>query len=334
MEPGLKLLILSSNPDRGSFKDRIGKYLDIMRDNGIDYQIATLPAALPARPSFFKIAGRFDGVLLHKKKLSLPDAFFLRRYCKKLIYNYDDAVIYDQDNPSKDKLLRIMPFRRTVRMADLILVGSKYLAGLALKYNPSVEILPLGLKVNFYNITPPAGKDDKIRLVWIGSESNLRYLEQLKPVIEKLGSRFPNVVLRIIGDTFFDIPGMTVEKLKWSEQTRGLGLVESDIGLAPLPDDRFTRGKCSFKVLEYAAAGLPVVASPIGTNADHIREGVTGFLVENNDQWLEKLTLLVQDMQLRRTMGRQGREFAQQFDVSVIGKRLCAIIRKCLESGA
>jgi glycosyltransferase involved in cell wall biosynthesis len=238
--------------------------------------------------------------------------------------------MYDQNNPSRNSLLRFMPFRRTVRLADMVLVGSRYLAEHALKFNSNVEILPLGLKVNLYNITPPAKTDDKIRLVWIGSESNLKYLEQIKPVIEAVGSRFPNVVLRIIGDTFFDMPNIPVEKLKWSEQTRGLGLVTSDIGLAPLPDDRFTRGKCSFKVLEYAAAGLPVVASPIGTNAEHIRQGVTGFLAENADQWLEKISLLVRTPQLRASMGMQGRQFAQQFDVAVIGKRLAGIIKKCL----
>jgi glycosyltransferase involved in cell wall biosynthesis len=344
MEPGLmtqfdtktstartvKLLILSNNPNRGSFKDRIGVYLDILRDNGINYYTAALPYGWLARRKLFKSAREFDAVFLHKKKLSLPDAFFLRSYCKKLIYNFDDAVMYDQDNPSRDSLLRLIPFRRTVRMADMVLVGSRYLAEHALKFNRNVDILPLGLRVNFYNITPPARTDDKIRLVWIGSESNLRYLEQIKSVIEAVGSRFPNVVLRIIGDTFFDMPNMPVEKLKWSEQTRGLGLVESDIGLAPLPNDRFTQGKCSFKVLEYSASGLPVVASPVGTNTENIQHGITGFLAENTDQWLEKITMLTKDPQLRKSMGSRGRQFAQQFDISVIGKRLCNVINNCI----
>jgi glycosyltransferase involved in cell wall biosynthesis len=326
----MKLLIISNNTERSSFKERIGVYLDTLSDNGINCTTEVLPSGCLARRNLFKSSREFDGVFLHKKKLSMPDAFFLRRYCKKLIYNFDDAVMYDQNNPSRNSPLRLMPFRRTVRMADMVLVGNRYLAEHALEFNSNVEILPLGLRVNLYNITPPPKTDDKIRLVWIGSESNLKYLEQIKPAIEAIGSRFPNVVLRIIGDAFFDMPNMTVEKLKWSEQIRGLGLVESDIGLAPLPDDRFTQGKCSFKVLEYAAAGLPVVASPIGTNADHIRDGITGFLVKNHDQWLEKISLLVQAPQLRVSMGMQGRQFAQQFDVAVIGKRLAGIIKKFL----
>jgi glycosyltransferase involved in cell wall biosynthesis len=100
--------------------------------------------------------------------------------------------------------------------------------------------------------------------------------------------------------------------------------------LAPLPDDRFTQGKCGFKILQYASAALPVVASPVGINRDYVREGVTGFLAVNTDQWVDKITTLIKSPHLRQTMGRQGRQFAQQFDVSVIGKRLCEIIRRCL----
>lgn len=326
----MNVLFLSNNPERSSFKARIGKYLDMMRRDNISYRIETLPDNRRARRNLFKSAGQFDCVFLHKKKLSILDAYILKRACKRMIYNFDDAVMYDETNPSRCDLLRLLAFRRTVRAANLILVGSRYLAEHALKYNTNVKILPLGLETSLYDVAVPAQADGKIRLVWVGSQSTLKYLQQIQSVIEKIGSSFSNVALRIIGDTFFDVPNMLVEKLKWSEQTRGFHVAQSDIGLAPLPDDRFTRGKCSFKVLEYSAAGLPVIASPIGTNAEHIREDVTGFLVENNDQWVEKITALIKDAQLRRSMGQQGRQFARQFDVSIIGKRLCEVIRSCI----
>ena len=326
----MNLLVISHNPDRASFRQRIEVYLDILRDNGIHCEPALLPPGCLARRKLFMSARNFDAVFLHKKKLSPVDAFWLRRYCRKLIYNFDDAVMFDEDNPARNSWSRLLSFRRTVKMADMIVVGSSYLAQYARKFNGRVEILPLGLKVGDYDVAPPPKTDDKVRLVWIGSQSTLKYLEAIKPVIEAVGAKFKNVVLRIIADKFFDMPNMTVEKLLWSEQTRNLGLVTSDIGLAPLPDDRFTQGKCSFKVLEYSAAALPVVASPVGTNKDNIRQGVTGFLAENSDKWLEKITILVKDPQLRKTMGEQGRLFAQQFDVSVIGKRLCEIISSCV----
>ncbi|UCF14587.1 MAG: glycosyltransferase [Phycisphaerales bacterium] len=114
------------------------------------------------------------------------------------------------------------------------------------------------------------------------------------------------------------------------EETLGTDLASSNIGLAPLPDNPFTRGKCSFKVLEYSAAGLPVVASPVGTNAEHVRDGVTGFLAKSGDEWVERITQLIESPQLRVDMGKQGREFAGQFDVSVIVKRLAELITDCL----
>ncbi len=326
----MNLLVLTNNRHRASFRQRVEVYLDILRNNNIDCEIAVLPAGLLARRKLFKSARNFDGVFLHKKKLNPLNAFWLRRYCKKIIYNFDDAVMYDEKNPSRNDWLRHIAFRRTVRLADMVIVGSSYLARHACKFNSNVEILPLGIKVSDYNVTAPAKTDDKIRLVWIGSANTLKYLEEITPAIEVVGSRFSNVVLRIIGDKFLRLPNMPVEKHLWSEQTKALDLVTSDIGLAPLPDNRFTQGKCSFKVLEYSASGLPVVASPVGTNRENIREDITGFLPANIDQWIEKITTLVKNPQLRQTMGLQGRQYAQKFDVSVIGKRLCGIISKCL----
>jgi len=123
---------------------------------------------------------------------------------------------------------------------------------------------------------------------------------------------------------------MQVEKRQWSEETRAFNLATSDIGLAPLPDNRFARGKCSFKVLEYAAAGLPIVASPVGTNADYVRDGITGLLATNTQEWVDRISRLIEDPQLRKKMGQEGRTHAAKFDVSVIGKQLTESIIECL----
>ena len=138
------------------------------------------------------------------------------------------------------------------------------------------------------------------------------------------------MVLRVICDDFLGLSNMPIEKRRWSAQTRAIDLATSDIGLAPLPDDPFTRGKCSFKVLEYSASGLPVVASPIGTNAQYVREGVTGFLCVTAGEWVERISLLVENPQVRETMGRAGVEHAKEFDVQVIGRRLSDLIGSCL----
>jgi glycosyltransferase involved in cell wall biosynthesis len=118
-----------------------------------------------------------------------------------------------------------------------------------------------------------------------------------------------------------------VEKNNWSKETQARDLVSADIGLAPLPDNRFTRGKCGFKILQYAAARLPVIASPVGVNRELVEEGETGFLATDNQQWKQSLNKLINSGELRKEAGKKNREFAKQFDLDAIGKKLVDIIK-------
>ena len=325
----MNLFIVTNNPHRASYRQRIGVYLDIFRDNEINCEVAKLPKGFLARLKLFKRATDFDGVLLHKKKLNFFDAIWLRRYSRKIIYNFDDAIMYSDKNPDRNSRSHFVPFRRTVRIADMVITGSAYLAEHASKFNTNVTILPIGLKVGEYKIDRPSEGDNKVRLVWIGSKTTLDYLAQIKSVFEKIGSRFDNVVLRIVGDDFFDLQNMQVEKRTWSKDTRISDLATGDIGLAPLPDNRFTRGKCSFKVLEYSSAGLPVIASPVGTNAEYVKDGITGFFAIDDRQWINRITELIENPHLRKKMGQQGRAYAQNYDISVIGKQLVELVKSC-----
>ncbi|MHC4076724.1 MAG: glycosyltransferase family 4 protein [Planctomycetota bacterium] len=326
----MKLLIITNNPDRASFRQRIGAYLDILRDNGINCEVAKLPNRFWGHRKFFKRTASFDGVFLHKKGLNILDAFYLRRYSRKVIYNFDDAIMYSDKNPEHDSRSHLIRFSRSVKLADMVLVGSSYLAGHEQEFNANVKILPIGLKVDDYKVGNLPKIDDRIQLVWIGSKSTLSYLALIKPALEEIGRRFDNVVLRIICDDFFDLQNMPVEKRIWSNETRAVDLAVSDIGLAPLPSNRFTEGKCSFKVLEYACVSLPVVASPVGTNSEYVRDGVTGFHASQTNEWVDRITKLVEKPELRRRMGQAGREQVGQFDMGVIGKKLCDLIIGCV----
>lgn len=322
----MKLLILTNNPNRASFRQRIGIYLDTLAASGIACTTAVLPSGTLARYKLFRKARDFDGVFLHKKGLNLFDAYALRKNSRRLIYNYDDAVMYSDKRPERVSLSHLLPFRRTARLADMIIVGSPYLAEQSRPLNANVQVLPIGLDTDDYLVKKYENNDGKIRLVWIGSESTLDYLAELRPVLEKIGSSFDNVMLRIIGDTFFELKNMPVEKHLWRKDTRAQDLATSDIGLAPLPSNPFTEGKCSFKILEYASSGLPVVASPVGTNPVFVKEGVTGFLVSNHEQWLDRVGQLIADHRLRARMGQAGVERAREFDVRIIGKKLAGLI--------
>jgi hypothetical protein len=177
------------------------------------------------------------------------DARILRKHAGKLIYDFDDAVMYSPKTPQSDLTSHRRLFRRTAAMADVVVAGNSYLAQHALGFNNNVHILPTGLDIDRFKIDVQKQVDGKVRLVWIGSKSTLRYLSLIKPVLEKVGLRFSQAVLRIICDGFPDFKNIEVEKRNWSKQTEIADLKQCDIGLAPLPDDRFTRGKCGFKVL-------------------------------------------------------------------------------------
>jgi glycosyltransferase involved in cell wall biosynthesis len=326
----MRLLILTNNPERASFRQRIGAYLDVLGGHGIRPEVAVLPAGFLARRRLFGRARDFDGVLLHKKTLTTYDMQCLRRHSRRLIYNFDDAVMFSDKHPDAYSRTHAWRFRRTVRRADLVIVGSGYLADLARPFNARVEVLPLGLNIRDYSVGPHPASDVKVRLVWIGSASTLGYLEMIKPAIERIVARFDDAVLRIICDTFPSWPDLPVEQTVWSRESRRTGLASGDIGLAPLPDNPFTRGKCSFKVLEYSASGLPVIASPVGTNAEYVRDGVTGFLATTMDQWVDKIGQLIENPSQRRSLGHAGIERAREFDVSIVGERLCKLIATCL----
>jgi glycosyltransferase involved in cell wall biosynthesis len=155
-----------------------------------------------------------------------------------------------------------------------------------------------------------------IQLVWIGSASTLRGLEQAGPILEDLGQRMPGLTLKVICDRFPRLNHLRVLACPWSEQTEAEDLRQADIGLSWLPDDLWSRGKCALKVLQYMAAGLPVVANPVGLQAELVRQGETGFLVRTAAEFAEAVKRLAEDPMLRLRFGKRGRDLIQdQFGV-------------------
>lgn len=330
----MRLLIITGNTHSASFRQRVGIHVDMLRRYGIDCHIAELPSGWLARILLFRSAGDFDCVFLHRKSLSFHDAFHLRRYARRVIYDFDDAIMYDAESPNRRSPRRLKRFRRTIKLADLVAAGNSYLGEHASRFAKRVEILPTGLDAQSYNVQTRRQTDGPIRLVWVGSTSTLMYLIGIRPALDAIGERFRNVVLRMICDSFSDMGRMPVEKRVWSLQTEVMDLVTSDIGLAPLPDDPFTRGKCGFKIIQYAAAGLPVVASPVGVNAEYVNDGVIGFHTTGISEWVDKVGRLIEDRQLRERMGQAARVSVQKFDKGAIGKQLLNIIKTAVQDNS
>lgn len=326
----MKLLILSNNPDRASFRQRIGIHMPLLRERDVVCEVAKLPGGPFQRRRLFSQAGAFDAVLLHRKILSRWDAYWLGRYRRKLLYDFDDAIMYNDRKPDHVSQERFGRFQRVVALADRIVAGNAYLADHARRFNAHVTVLPTCLDLKPYATTSPRLRDGRLRLVWIGSGSTLKYLADIKPILEDVGKNHPDAVLRIVCDAFFDLRNMAVEKVRWSQEGEARALLESDIGLAPLPDNAFTRGKCGFKILQYRAASLPVVASPVGVNAAYVTDGVTGFHAADRAEWVHAIGELIAHPQQRQSMGQQGRSMVEEFDQPVIGRHFCQIVAGCM----
>jgi len=320
-----KILILSRHIESASFRQRIALYFNSLKTAGIEYYVEPLPSKTYKTLKLFSSARAFDAVLLHKKRLSPLERFFLRRNAKKIIYDFDDPVMFDSADPQKPDDKKLKRFTAAVKMADKIIAGNNYLADFAKKFNNNTVILPTGLNVVEYDVKKNK-LDEKIRLVWIGTSSNLIYLKQISKTLEQIGSRYKEVILRIICNEFFDLADIPVEKIQWSLGAQVRDLVNSDIGLAPLPDDNFTKGKCGFKILQYAAASLPVVASPVGVNAGIARSGINGFLAETPQHWFDGISRLIENPELRRKIGQQAKKTVRDYDVSILAGKFVDII--------
>jgi len=322
----MKLLIITNNPDRASFRQRVEIYLDMLGDGGIDCEVAALPNGELGILQLVRRAGEFDGVLVQKKCLNVLDAFTLRRWSRKIIYDFDDAIMFSPHKADSRNSSHYRLFERTMRISDLVIAGNSYLADIAGMYNQNVAIVPTGLDTSEYIVDGKSPDEDKVRLVWIGSKSTLKYLASIRPALEEIGKAYANVILRIVCDDFFELENMPVEKCLWSLERQAQYLVESDIGLSPLPDNSFSRGKCGFKILQYQAAGMAVIASSVGVNAEYVTGDIDGFHADGADDWIEKLGRLIEDERLRRQMGHRGAKHVSQFDSELIGRQLCSLI--------
>lgn len=299
----MKLLCLTTRLDRPSTRYRLLQYIPYINSSGIETDVVVIPKG------FRRLRGikRYDGVFIQKKLFSRIEQWYLRRNAGKIIFDFDDAVMYTKSNFSTSSR-RCKRFRYMAGIADLIIAGNEYLAG----YSRKAIVVPTVVDVSKY----PIHSLNNMTLGWIGTESTQGYLEMIIPVLRKI----PNVRVKIVSDRR---PGFCDGKIvweRWSEERELDQLVSFDIGLMPLADDPWTRGKCGFKIIQYMAAGIPVVCSPVGVNTNLVRDGVNGFLASSLLEWETKITRILMDTDLYRRMSRAGRETVEKgYDIRYWG---------------
>lgn len=319
------ILFISKGENSASTRYRALTYFNALRANGWYPEHITVHGTL-SRLKLLRTASRANVVVILRKTFSVPFFHLLRLCSKYLILDLDDAIFCRSNGkPSRTRQNR---FAEVARRCQQIWAGNAYLSDTAGRYNAAVITLPTSLAPEKYaiEIEKPV---DHIDLVWIGSSSTRRYLEAVLPTLERLVDSFPSLRLKIVAD--FDLASQRLHTvaIPWSEEGEAQALVSAHIGIAPMPDNPWTRGKCGLKVLQYMAAGLPVVSSRAGVNSEIIEHGVTGFLVEGHEQWRTAIGKFVQNPDLRQAMGDSGRKrVTERYSVDMTFKKMIHALEK------
>jgi glycosyltransferase involved in cell wall biosynthesis len=281
-------------------------------------------------------AGQYDLVVVEQEVFPLvPSPFdsLIFRIAKAVVVEYDDAThIYHQRLLDSALLRSLLHFKVSVLMARStgVIAGNQYLAGYAQQHNPNVLLAPTAIDTDRYRMkkadsfSPPGSA----RICWIGTPLTVSYLDEIAGVLRDLVRHY-DVRVCVIGAPRYRIEGVPVINVPWQLDTEVEELLSCDIGIMPLRDDAYSRGKCGAKLLQYMGVGIPAVASPVGANREIIDQGETGFLARTDSEWVEALERLITDANLRRGLGRAARERVEHdFALSITANRLIGFFRE------
>jgi len=325
-------LFLTYDPGVPSFRYRMDPLIAELRAQGHECDLLRLPSGRYFRRLYAarEQLRKADVVVVAKIKLTPPEPRLLRHWARRLVFDFDDAIYIRRPRaphlPPHDSIWRRAKFAATCSAMDMIIAGNETLAAVAKPHSRRVEVVPTPVDTERY----PAPIADNTRpptLVWIGLAENLGYLEMVRPAMARLTGRWPDLRLRVISSDFPDWHDVRVDRFPWSSAAEIDGLATSDIGLMPLTDDEWTRGKCAFKLLQYAAAGLPSVASDVGANREAVLQGQSGFLVRTADEWQAALATLIESRDTRAEFGRRARAHVEtHFAAGVVARRAAGLL--------
>jgi glycosyltransferase involved in cell wall biosynthesis len=248
-------------------------------------------------------------MFVQKKRLWHWQLWYLNRKHVKIIYDFDDAVMFKSPVDGGGRSFkRQRTFARMVRYSDQVIAGNQYLKSQAMPYNKNIIILPTAIDTSKYTMKDYRRSKGHVTIGWIGSKSSLPFLKELTPAFDQLASQYNSLELKIICNDFFECNKMPVIKKMWAREDENSDLQDIDIGLAPLPNHEWTKGKCATKLLQYLSVGIPVVCSPVGVHTEIVKEGINGLFATSNQEWIDKIKLLIRDKMLRERIGLEGRK--------------------------
>lgn len=331
----MRVLVLAQGPPRvASSRTRAFAWLPHLRRAGVEpdvlvwnterFVVRTLsgraPVAAHARNALHQLrvlvrllrgVGGHDAVYVQKVVLPAWLLRRLKRGGRRIVFDYDDALYVV--TPGLDRGLRGLVRRWRVRRfaaclaeSDLVTLENEPNREYTTRYCPSTLLITGPIDTERYQPVPRPARSEVI-LGWIGSPSTTHYLKLLEPVLAELVRRGRRVALNLVGAGAYESPHVAVRSIPWDLATEVDALATFDVGLMPLTDDAWARGKGGYKILQYMAMGIPTVASPVGINAEMLRHGKTGFLATHVDDWIQALDTLILDRARRLELGDAAR---------------------------
>lgn len=325
----MHIAFLSTRSAKPSFRFRVERMLPFFANAGHRCETTFLAPSVWQRLATYRKLSRFDAVFLQKRLLSRPELMFLRRHARTLVYDLDDAVMY-HGTGAEDRRGQAR-FAAMMRAADLVICGNHYLADEASRFTKRVTIVPTGIDVDAYHPRLRHTDSNHITIGWTGSRSTNPYLNEILPILPKIHAP---IAVKVISETMAGIDFSVLGNLPrtfvpWSPENEITEAATFDIGVMPIPENRFTQGKCGFKALQYMALGIPALCSPVGVNRDIIHDGVDGFLPRSRDEWFQAIARLVKDPFLRETIGHAGRRRVEgAYSLTIHGPRLVQTVEK------
>jgi glycosyltransferase involved in cell wall biosynthesis len=258
-------------------------------------------------------ASDYDIIFIYRESIMLGSSFFelmFKRSGTKIVFDFDDAIwLNDVSDGNTDLKWLKKPSKtsKIIKISDLVFAGNKYLADYALKYNKNVKIIPTTIDTSYHKKSNSEKAKNAVCIGWTGTSTTLKHFEHAIPFLIKLRNKYQSrIYFKIIVDFPYKVNELDLTAIEWKLDSEIEELSEFDIGIMPLPDDEWTKGKCGFKGLQYMAMEIPTVMSPVGVNSDIIINGENGFLAFNEEDWIDKLSQLIENPDLRFKLGRKG----------------------------
>ena len=343
-------------PDRApGQRFRFEQYLGALRERGIEvdfswlldgkrasvlYSSGNIPRkALLAARSVMERAllipslRRYDLVFVQREALFIGPAFVeraARASAGSLVYDFDDAIWLNEASAFNRRfnwLKNTAKIPRLIAMANLVIAGNPYLADYAHPHNANVTVVPTTIDTDWY-LPRPIRPEGPVCIGWSGSFSTITHFKTVLPALRRVRAEYGDRIrFRVIGDGTYRHEELGIVGLPWKAETEIEDLQDIDIGLMPLPDDEWARGKCGLKGLQYMALGIPTLMSPVGVNTEIIEARKNGYLPRTEDEWVSTLSLLVENAELRALVGAAGRRRVEEsYSVRAWRDRYCDLL--------